>query len=64
MDFDVWCQNNEKDLIYTLQDIFKSFNSLNIPESFNIDFEFNDSVKSNILQYLYKNSSSALIRKS
>jgi len=61
MDFDVWYQNNEKDLNYLLKDIFKSLNNLDIPQSFNIDFDFDDDIKDGLLKYLYMNSSSALV---
>lgn len=59
IDFDVWYQNNEKNLNYLLKDIFKSLNTLDIPQSFNIDFDFDNNLKEALLQYLYNNSSTA-----
>ena len=60
VDFDMWYQNNEIGLNYLLKDMFKSLNELDIPQTFNVDFDFNDNLKDALLQYMYNNSSTAL----
>jgi hypothetical protein len=59
VDFDVWYQENEKVLNNLLEDVFKSLNALNIPQSFHLDFCFDDKTEDSLLHYIYSNSSSA-----
>jgi hypothetical protein len=59
IDFDVWYEDNEIVLNNLLKDVFKSLNALNIPASFNLDFDFDDNTKDSLIHYIYKNSSNA-----
>lgn len=59
VDFDMWCVENEMILNNLLKDVFKSLNALNIPESFHLDFDFDDKTRDSLLYYIYRNSSSA-----
>jgi len=59
VDFDIWYEENEMVLNNLLKDVFKSLNVLNIPGSFHLDFEFDDKIKDSLLDYMYRNSSTA-----
>lgn len=59
VDFDIWYEENEMVLNNLLKDVFKSLNVLNIPESFHLDFDFDDKTKDSLLDYIYRNSSTA-----
>lgn len=60
IDYSIWLEENKYLLNNILKDIFKSINNADIPKSFNMDFQYKDELKEDLLRYIYMNSSSSI----
>ena len=61
VDYSIWLEENSVVLNLLLSDIFKSINHANIPKSFNVMIHYDEKLKEELLQYIYENSSSAIM---
>jgi hypothetical protein len=60
IDYEVWLEANSNTLNNVMGHIFKSLHKLTVPAGLDFEFDYEDSMKEQILKYMYDNSSSAI----
>jgi hypothetical protein len=58
--YEEWIEKNQVAINNLMGYIFKSLHKLNVPVGMDFEFDYDDSLKEQLLLYMYNNSSSAI----